>query len=301
MKREEDMQRRLILEPKTHLQNIVSGRVFRYTIITLIFINAVILGALTFTEPGTLWHQRLLWIDYVILAIFVAEMLIKLVAWRLAFFKIGWNIFDVIVISISLVPASGAFAVLRAMRVLRVLRLLHFVPMLRRITEALFRALPGMTAIIAVMVLMIYVGAVIATNLFGNTDDPAVEALFGDLHSSALSLFQVMTMDGWRFEVMQKVIDDGHPYAWVFFLIFLFLASFAILNLFIAVFVEALQAEHDAVQDDKIDELEDLAEDGAMVRGQILAALKEMQADMTELRAQLASSQSKNVASKDDS
>lgn len=295
------MQHRLNFEPKTRLQHIVSGRLFRYTIIALIFINAVILGALTFTEPGTLWHRRLLLIDYVILAIFVCEMLIKLVAWRLAFFKVGWNIFDVIVISISLVPASGAFAVLRAMRVLRVLRLLHFVPMLRRITEALFRALPGMTAIIAVMVLMIYVGAVTATNLFGNTNDPAVEALFGDLHSSALSLFQVMTMDGWRFEVMQKVIDDGHPYAWVFFLIFLFLASFAILNLFIAVFVEALQAEHDAVQDYKIDELEDLAEDGALVRGQILMVLKQMQADMTELRAELALARKGSSSSGDNS
>ena len=281
------MPRRLILEPETRLQHFVSSRLFRFTIIALIFINAVILGALTFTEPGTYWHQKLLLIDYAILAVFVAEMVIKLIAWRFAFFKVGWNIFDVIVIGISLIPASGAFAVLRAMRVLRVLRLLHFVPMLRRITEALFRALPGMTAIIAVMILMIYVGAVIATNLFGNTETPEVKALFGDLHSSALSLFQVMTMDGWRFEVMQKVVDDGHPYAWVFFLIFLFLASFAILNLFIAVFVEALQAEHDAVQDDKIDELEDLAEDGALVRGQILETLKQMQADIREMRAQL--------------
>ncbi len=282
------MQRQLNLEPKTRLQLFVSSRLFRFVIIALIFINAVILGALTFTEPGTLWYNRLLLADYVILAVFVLEMMIKLIAWRFAYFKIGWNIFDVMVIAISLVPASGAFAVLRAMRVLRVLRLLHFVPMLRRITEALFRALPGMTAIIGVMVLMIYVGAVIATNLFGNTQNPEVIALFGDLHSSALSLFQVMTMDGWRFEVMQKVIDDGHPYAWVFFLVFLFLASFAILNLFIAVFVEALQAEHDAAQDDKIDELEDLAEDGAMIRGQILERLKDMQSEMASLRADLA-------------
>jgi len=294
------MPRRLLPQPETRLQHWVSSRLFRYTIIALIFINAVVLGALTFMEPGTLWHDRLLLFDNIILAIFVAEMLIKLLAWRTAFFKFGWNIFDVLVIGVSLAPATGAFAVLRAMRVLRVLRLLHFLPMLRRITEALFRALPGMTAIIGIMVLMIYVGAVIATNLFGNTENEAVLALFGDLHSSALSLFQVMTMDGWRFEVMQKVVDDGHPYAWVFFLVFLFLASFAILNLFIAVFVEALQAEHDEVQDDKIDELEDMAEDGAITRGKMLKLLNEIQSDMTTIKTELAALQSAQSSSKDD-
>lgn len=295
------MEKRFRLEPETRLQHAVSSGLFKYTIIALIFLNAVVLGALTFCEPDTIWHQRLMLLDFVILAVFVAEILIKLIAWRSSFFKVGWNLFDVVVITISLLPSTGTFAVLRAMRVLRVLRLLHFVPMLRRISEALFRALPGMTAIIAVMVLMIYVAAVIATNLFGNTDDPEVLALFGDLYSSALSLFQVMTMDGWRFEVMQKVIDDGHPYAWVFFLVFIFLASFAILNLFIAVFVEALQAEHDSVQDDKIDDLEDLAEDGVVVRRQMLKMLEDLQSDMAELRAELASTRSASATPKDDS
>lgn len=294
------MARHLRLDPETKLQHFVSSRIFRFTIIFLIFVNAVILGALTFTEQGTYWYDLLLKLDYAILAVFVTEMLIKLIAWKTKFFRNGWNIFDVTVIAISLIPATGAFAVLRAMRVLRVLRLLHFVPMLRRITEALFRALPGMTAIIAVMVLMIYVSAVIATNLFGSTENPEVLALFGDLYSSALSLFQVMTMDGWRFEVMQKVIDDGHPYAWVFFLVFIFLASFAILNLFIAVFVEALQAEHDAVQDDKIDELEDLAEDGALIRSQILKTLQDLSAEMADMRTELAAVRAIPPAAKSD-
>ena len=142
-----------------------------------------------------------------------------------------------------------------------------------------------MSAIIAVMMLLIYVGAVIATNLFGATDNPEVAQLFGDLPSSALSMFQVMTMDGWRFEVLQKVTDDGHPYAWVFFLIFLFLASFAILNLFIAVFVEALQSEHETEQDEKIEELDDKADEAKQSRDEILGIMKAMHAEITELRA----------------
>lgn len=274
-------------EPETGLQRFVSSKVFKRTIALMIIINAVILGALTFTEIDSRYFRYLTLVDNMILAFFVLEMTLKIAAWRGRFFKFGWNIFDLFVIGFSLVPASQTFAVMRAMRVLRILRLLHIVPMMRRITEALFRALPGMSAIIAVMTLVIYVGAVIATNLFGHTDNPEVAAMFGDLPSSALSLFQVMTMDGWRFEVMQKVIDDGHPYAWIFFLTYLFLASFAILNLFIAVFVEALQSEHEREQDDKIEELDDKADDARLARDEIIEILKGLRKDMADMRSQL--------------
>lgn len=272
--------------PETRLQKFVASKIFKNTITAMIVANAIVLGALTFTSKGEPTFEHLTLVDNMILSFFVLEMGLKIVAWRGRFFKYGWNLFDLIVIAISFVPASQAFAVLRAMRVLRVLRLLHIVPMMRRITEALFRALPGMSAIIAVMVLMIYVSAVIATDLFGNTETEEVQQLFGDLPSSALSLFQVMTMDGWRFEVMQKVIDDGHPYAWVFFLVYLFLASFAILNLFIAVFVEALQAEHEEEQDSRLEELDDKVDDAQAVRQEMLVLLKELKAEIADIRAE---------------
>ncbi len=271
-------------EPKTWLQRFVALEVFKRLIAFMIVLNAIILGALTFVEPETQYHDILTQTDNVILGFFVVELLLKIIAWRREFFRYGWNIFDLLVVGVSIIPASQTFAVLRALRVLRIMRLLHIVPMMRRITEALFRALPGMSAIIAVMLLLIYVGAVIATNLFGATDNPEVAQLFGDLPSSALSMFQVMTMDGWRFEVLQKVTDDGHPYAWVFFLIFLFLASFAILNLFIAVFVEALQSEHESEQDEKIEELDDKADEAKEARDEILEVLKSLRAEIAELR-----------------
>ncbi len=276
-------------EPETRLQRFVAGTMFKRAIAIMITLNAGILGALTFTERGSDLYRILVFADTVVLGFFVLEMVLKLAAWGRRFFHFGWNVFDVTIIAISLVPTSQTFAVLRALRVLRILRLLHIVPMMRRITEALFKALPGMSAIIAVMALMIYVSAVIATDLFGTTDDPEVAALFGDLPSSALSLFQVMTMDGWRFEVMQKVVDDGHPYAWVFFLIFLFLASFAVLNLFIAVFVEALQAEHEKDQDEKIEELDDKADDAKRMREEMLLILKDLKEEVHELKLQRAS------------
>lgn len=266
------------------IRKAIEGPWFISLVQGLITANAIILGALTFDlAPGT--HAVLSLLDSAITYIFVAEIALKLCVYRLSFFRSGWNWFDFIVVGISLAPVGQGLSVLRALRVLRVLRLLHVVPMLRRITEALLKALPGMGAILAVLGLLTYVGAVMATNMFGDTDTPEVVQLFGDLPSSAFSLFQVMTMDGWRFEVVQKVIDDGHPYAWVFFLSFIFVASFAVLNLFIALIVEALQAEQEALQDEAIGKLEEEAEEVHAEQDEILDLLRELKAEIAELKA----------------
>jgi len=270
---------------------------FRHFITILIVINAVVLGILTYHEslsPGLV--QALEVFDIAVTWVFATEILLKLVVYRFQFFKSGWNWFDFVVIGVSLIPGSAAFSVLRAMRVLRVLRLLHIVPVMKRITEALMKALPGMGAIFAVLALVTYVGAVMATNLFGETQDPDVELLFGDLPKSAYSLFQVMTMDGWRFEVVQKVIDDGHPYAWIFFIIFIFIASFAILNLFIALVVDALASEQKALLEEGLEEIEDEIEeefeDAHAQRNEMLKALNAMRAEIAELK-QLVSTRQK--------
>jgi len=163
---------------------------------------------------------------------------------------------------------------------------------MRRITEALLKALPGMGSIMAVLALIVYVAAVMATNLYGQTDNEDVAALFGDLPSSAFSLFQVMTMDGWRNEVVQVVIEDGHPYAWFFFLVFIFIASFAILNLFIALIVESLQAEQEAQQSEQIDILEEEADEAQQEREVILSVLEDVRAELAEMRKSMADGKS---------
>lgn len=265
---------------------------FRNLITSLIVFNAVILGVLTYRQelPGS-FVSTLEMLDHAITIIFAIEISLKLIVYRFQFFKSGWNWFDFIVVGLSLIPGSGAFSVMRALRVLRVLRLLRVVPMMKRITEALLKALPGMGAIFAVLALFTYVGAVMATNMFGNTDDEDVLLLFGDLPRSAYSLFQVMTMDGWRFEVVEKVIDDGHPYAWVFFLIFIFIASFAILNLFIALIVEALQREQQAVQAELMAEIEGEIEETASETHadmtDILRAINSLREDVSDLKSKL--------------
>lgn len=267
----------------------IESRWFRNLITTLIIINAVILGVLTYSE--SLPQSSVRWLELLDRAItyaFAFEILLKLCVYRLTFFRSGWNWFDFIVVGISLVPGGQGFSVLRAMRVLRVLRLLHIVPMMRRITEALLKALPGMGAIVAVLALLTYVYAVMATNMYSNTDNEEVLELFGDLPSSAYSLFQVMTMDGWRFEVVQKIVDDGHPYAPLFFLTFIFIASFAVLNLFIALIVDALAAEQKAATEELKEELDDLEEEAEQAeeeRDEILSLLKSLSAEVAELKS----------------
>ena len=281
------------LDFETHnsaLERVIERPWFRHLVIALIIVNAVILGVLTYREtlPAGL-VVSLDAVDQTITYVFAVEILLKLVVYRLQFFRRGWNWFDFIVIGVSLIPGTQAFGVLRALRVLRILRLLHIVPMMRRITEALMKALPGMGAIFAVLALITYVAAVMATNMYGNTENEEVTELFGDLPRSAYSLFQVMTMDGWRFEVVQKVIDNGNPYAWMFFLIFIFIASFAILNLFIALIVDSLAAEQQAIIEEGLDEIEGELEGELMTaekeRAAVLSAIQEMRSEIAALRA----------------
>lgn len=283
---------RATLDVKTSnstLEAAIESSWFRNLITGLIILNAIILGVLTYSDALSGATVRILQVmDHAITVAFAVEIGLKLIVYRWSFFRLGWNWFDFIVVGVSLIPGGQGFSVLRALRVLRVLRLLHVVPMLRRITEALFKALPGMGAIMAVLALLTYVYAVMATNMYGNTDNEEVLQLFGDLPSSAFSLFQVMTMDGWRFEVVQKVIDDGHPWAPLFFLTFIFIASFAVLNLFIALIVEALAAEQKAATEELMEELEDIEEDvehAEEERDEIITLLTALKSEMAELRA----------------
>lgn len=218
---------------------IVESALFRNFIMTLIVINAATLGLETYPYEGAWFTDWMPLVDRVIVGVFVVEILMKLVAYRHRFFLNGWNWFDLAVIAISIVPAAGGFSVLRALRIIRAFRLFSVMPDLRKVVEALLRAIPGMGAVIAVLGLMFYVSAVMATKLFGG-DEPE---RFGTLGDSAFALFQVMTLEGWATDVAMPVMDH-QPWAWIFFVVFIVLTSFAVLNLFIAIIVDSLQAKH---------------------------------------------------------
>lgn len=210
----------------------------QHALIGLILINAVILGMETSSTLMAQWGDWLHVADKAILAIFVVEIALRLVAHRLRYFRDPWNVFDFSVVAIALLPASGPLAVLRALRVLRVLRLITLVPSMKRVVGGLLAALPGLGSVSAIIMLIFYVSAVIATKLFGE----AFPQWFGTLGESAFTLFQVMTLESWAMGIVRPVMDV-FPNAWIFFLIFILASTFTLLNLFIAVIVNAIQQE----------------------------------------------------------
>ncbi len=228
------------------LAAIVEAPQIQHTIIVLILINAAILGLETSPAAMARWGSTLQWLDQVILIIFVAEIVARIAAHGLRFFRDPWSVFDFIVVGIALLPAAGPFAVLRALRVLRVLRLLTMVPNMRRVVAGLLSAIPGLASVFGIIAIIFYVAAVIATKLFGG-DFPQ---WFGNLGSSAYTLFQVMTLESWSMGIVRPVMEV-FPQAWAFFVLFILVSTFTMLNLFIAVIVNAIQAEHEIELRDK--------------------------------------------------
>jgi len=213
---------------------------FSATITAVIVVNAVTLGLETWPAAMQAAGPLLLAIDTAALWIFTAEILLKIWVFRVGFFTRSWNLFDFVVVAIAWVPSAGALSVLRALRVLRVLRLVSIVPQMRTVVGALFRALPGMGSIVAVLTLVFYVAAVMATKLFGATHPQ----WFGSIGESMYSLFQVMTLESWSMGIVRPVMEQ-HPYAWAFFVPFIVVTSFTVLNLFIALIVNSLQSVHE--------------------------------------------------------
>ena len=255
------------------LKEILSSRRFEAFITVLIIINAITLGLETVPEATRRFSTLLSIIDRAILAVFVVEVTARLIAWRLEFFRDPWRIFDLVVVGVALIPATGSLSVLRALRILRVLRIISMVPSLRRVVGGLVAALPGMGSIMLLLTLVFYVFSVMATKLYGNS----FPEWFGSIPASAYSLFQIMTLESWSMGIVRPVMEV-HPMAWAFFIPFIACTTFTVLNLFIGIIVSAMQEEH---------ETEATADRVAMASDQslMLEELKAIRKDLAELRA----------------
>jgi voltage-gated sodium channel len=220
--------------------NLVEQNWFGRFILTLILINAVLLGMETSASLMAQYGTVLMSLDKLMLGVFVVELLLRIFAYRGAFFKDAWSLFDFAVVAIALIPASGPLAVLRSLRVLRVLRVLSIVPSMKRVVSALLGSLPGLASIAMVLVLIYYVFAVIATKIFGGS----FPQWFGSIGDSFYTLFQVMTLESWSMGISRPVMEV-YPYAWIFFVPFILVATFTMLNLFIAIIVNTMQTFSD--------------------------------------------------------
>jgi len=253
---------------------------FQRVVISLIVLNAITLGLETSASVMAVAGDALQALDAILLYLFSVELLLRIYAFRGRFFRDPWGIFDFAVVAIAWMPASGPLSVLRALRVLRVLRLVSVVPSLRNVVEAMLGALPGMGSIVLLMALIFYVFAVMATKLFGAEMDEQ----FGSLGASLFTLFQLMTLDDWANIV--KPAMELQPYALVFFMPFIVVSTFVVLNLFIGVIVESIQTLRDDRGADKI-AAEDAAKSAA--RADMRALIQEVRAlrgEVAALRAQ---------------
>jgi voltage-gated sodium channel len=236
--------------------------IFGRVIITVILINAVTLGLETFPAVMARAGGVILGIDRICLGIFVVELALRLYAQGLRFFRSGWNIFDFMIVGISLLPATGGFSVLRALRILRVLRVVSVVPSLRRVVDGLGRALPGMGSVFLLILIIYYIAAVMATKLFGES----FPEWFGSLSKTAFTLFQIMTLEGWSGEIVRPIMAV-YPYAWAFFVPFILITTFAVLNLIVGLIVNSMQEAAS----------EDVAEKAQAFEAKVLERLAEIE------------------------
>jgi voltage-gated sodium channel len=272
------------------LQIVTESWIFKNFILLCILINAVALGVDAHFGESNPWHHIIEELDTIFLAIFTAELVLEFIAQGpRRYVRDGWNIFDCIVVGVSYISMAPAISALRTLRVLRVLRLVSNVPQMRRVVEALIGATPGILATTMVLAVVFYIGAVMATTLFGERFPDE----FGDLAKSSLLLFQLTLFDDWGATVAK--LNTVYPWAWIFILGFTILSAFAVLNLFIGVIVDAVQETRTAEQteaikkevdqiDVSVEELSEAQSEAQQDLRIILKELKTMRAELAALR-----------------
>ena len=221
-------------------RRVVDARWFEPSMIALILFNGVLIGLETSHEITQAYGRWLELGNDLILGIFVIEAALKITAVAPNFrryFGDGWNLFDFSVIVLSLLPATGQFAlVARLIRVLRVLRLVSAMPQLRLIVATLVRSIPSMGHVLMLLGIVFYIYAITGFHLFHNHDAEH----WGTLGAALLTLFQIVTLEGWV-DVMEQALES-RPWSWVYFVSFVLIGTFVVLNLFIAVVVNNLEA-----------------------------------------------------------
>ena len=248
-------------------------------ILGVIIFNAITLGLGTSEVVQAHFGGLLDLIDSVVLAIFVVELALKLYAYGLRFFTSAWNIFDLLVVALGLLPDRQGLSALRGLRVLRAMRLLSVIPQMRAVVQALLDALPGMGAVIVMISIVFYIFAVMATLMYG----PAFPEWFGTLGRSLYSLFQIMTLESWSMGIVRPVMEV-FPFAWAFFVPFIVVTAFSVLNLFIGLLVNTMQSAVEAETEEEITKLQELVKSETDV---VDAHVLELRDEIRALRAEV--------------
>jgi len=217
------------------IQKLVENSKFKNFIMGLIVLNGITMGMETSKSLSTEYGSLFTLFNTFVVTVFTIEIILRISVYKTAFFKDPWSIFDFVIVAISLVPSSAGFEIFRVLRVLRLFRLITVVPQMRKIVVALLNVIPGIGSIAALLTLFFYIFAIMSTQLFGER----FPEWFGTLGESFYTLFQVMTLESWSMGIVRPIMDV-YPLAWVFFVPFIFLSTFIIVNLIIAIVVDAM-------------------------------------------------------------
>lgn len=260
-----------------NIKNIIEGHKFQNFIMALIILNGITMGLETSNSFSQNFNALFEWFNILVIGIFTIEIILRIYIHKREFFKDAWSLFDFIIVAISLIPASAGFEIFRILRVLRLFRLITIVPQMRKIMGALLSVIPGIASIAALLTLFFYIFAIMSTQLFGEK----FPEWFGTLGESFYTLFQIMTLESWSMGIVRPVMEV-YPLAWTFFVPFIFIATFVIVNLIIAIVVEAMNEMHDKEEERIVEEVH-LADDATKVE------IEKLRDDIKELKELLAS------------
>lgn len=269
------------LDTKSRLRAFLETSMVRNTILGIIIFNAITLGLGTSKSISSQYGTMLETVDMIVLYIFVTEILLKLYAYGLRFFRSGWNIFDLIIVGIGFMPQSDSMSALRGLRVLRAMRIFSLIPQMRAVVQALLDAVPGMGAVMLMLSIVYYIFAVMATIMYGDT----FNEWFGTLGRSMYSLFQIMTLESWSMGIVRPVMEV-YPTAWAFFVPFIIITSFSVLNLFIGLLVNTMQS---AVEDETNEEIAHLNETVQQETKMLNERVKELHDEISSLQTYIRS------------
>lgn len=217
------------------IKHLVESPKFQNFIIGIIILNGITMGFETSKSFASNYHTFFELFNMFVVTVFTIEIALRIYVHKASFFRDSWSLFDFTIVAISLVPASAGFEIFRVLRVLRLFRLITVVPQMRKIITALLHVIPGIASIAGLLTLFFYIFAIMSTQLFGEK----FPEWFGTLGDSFYTLFQIMTLESWSMGIVRPVMEV-YPLAWIFFVPFIFLATFIIVNLIIAIVVDAM-------------------------------------------------------------
>lgn len=226
-----------IVESRQKVKNFVESKSFDLLIMSLIFLDAVVFGMMTSDYFNEYFGNILFVLDRLCMAIFIVEMVLKIYVYGHKFFESKWNTFDFTVIAVSSFSFASYFIVLRTFRLFRLLKYINRFSKLKRILSIFGALLPNFIAILAVFTVFLYVFAIVAVSLFGET---FLE--FSSLGASLFALLQIFTLDGWASDIARPVMSV-YPHSWLFFISFLLVSFLLILSFVMSVIDEIVRRD----------------------------------------------------------